>query len=79
MKEKNRELTYRIFVTDVLAARIGLKTRWITTVRDLEKPDEKRTAEDVISSVTSNPNLVRKKKKEVNDNEPDGLGGKVNA
>lgn len=79
MKERNRELSYRIFVTDLLGARAGLKQRWITMVKDLEKPEETRTAEDVISSITSNPNLVRKKKKEANSDELDGLSSKVNA
>ena len=69
MKSQNRELAYRTYITDALKLRYGLNKRWIDMMRDNEKPEDNRTADDIISRIASNSNvtMIEKQEKEVSE------------
>lgn len=48
-KEKQRELAYRIYVTDALKSRWGLNARYYDFIDN--KPQDNRTAEEVIDGI----------------------------
>ena len=48
-KEKQRELAYRIYVTDALKAHWGLNARYYDFIDD--KPQDTRTADEVVDGI----------------------------
>lgn len=54
----NREMSYRIYLTDALKLRYGLDIRWIDWIKELSKPDDTRTKDDIIAHIASNANVT---------------------
>jgi len=50
LEQEKRDFAYRIFITDCIGHLVGLKMRWEDMVT--EAPEETRTADEVISSIS---------------------------
>lgn len=60
--QSQRELAYRIFVTDELqalmkASGIDLKTRYIDFIENMDKPQDNRTADEIAEDFIRTHNL----------------------
>jgi hypothetical protein len=56
LKLKQREETYRIYVTDSLCVLLGNKIRYIdaiTTVKEQSEPEDTRTVDEIVDSIWS--------------------------